>query len=67
MNPMDVCHILLGRPWQYDRNAIHEGKRNVYKFQKDGLIQTLLPLQEEETVGNNGPKALLMSGKEFLQ
>jgi hypothetical protein len=24
--PMDVCHILLGRPWQYDRNAIHDGE-----------------------------------------
>ena len=67
MMPMDVCHILLGGPWKYDINAIHEGKRNAYKFQKDGLNQTLLPLQEVETAGNNDPKALLMSGKEFLQ
>ena len=65
--PMDVCHILLGGPWKYDINAIHEGKRNAYKFQKDGLNQTLLPLQEEETTGNNDPKDLLMSGKEFIQ
>jgi len=65
--PMDVCQILLGRPWQYDRNAIHEGKKNVYKIQKYGLNQTLVPLQERETDGNNDPKALLMSGKEFLQ
>ena len=42
--PMDVCHILLGRPWKYDKNFMHEGKRNVYKFQKHGLNQTLLPL-----------------------
>ena len=46
---------------------MHEGKRNVYKFQKHGLNQTFLPLQEEETAGNNDPKSLLMSGKEFLQ
>ena len=26
--PMDVCHILLGRPWQYDQNFIHEGRKN---------------------------------------
>ena len=64
---MDVCHILLGRPWKYVINAIHECKRNVYKFQKDGLNQTLLPLQEEETTRNNDPKTLLMSSKEFLQ
>jgi len=25
--PMDVCHILLGRPWQYDRKAIHDGRK----------------------------------------
>jgi hypothetical protein len=24
--PMDVCHISLGRPWQFDINAIHDGK-----------------------------------------
>lgn len=23
--PMDVCHILLGRPWKFDRNVIHDG------------------------------------------
>jgi hypothetical protein len=24
--PMDVCHLLVGRPWQYDRNVIHDGR-----------------------------------------
>eukprot|EP01018_Ginkgo_biloba_P040723 Gb_06946 [translate_table: standard] len=24
--PMDACHILLGRLWQYDRQAIHDGR-----------------------------------------
>eukprot|EP00253_Pinus_taeda_P025766 PITA_25766 len=42
--PMDVCHILLGRPWQYDRAAMHDGKRNTYKFGKDGVNHTLLHL-----------------------
>eukprot|EP00253_Pinus_taeda_P011166 PITA_11166 len=26
--PMDVCHLLLGRPWQFDRSAVHDGKTN---------------------------------------
>ena len=43
--PMDVCHILLGRPWQYDRGAMHDGKRNTYKFEKCGVNHMLLPLQ----------------------
>ena len=25
--PMDVCHVLLGRPWKFDRKSIHDGKR----------------------------------------
>ena len=26
--PMDVCHVLLGKPWKFDRKAIHDGKMN---------------------------------------
>ena len=37
--PMDVCHILLGRPWQFDRVVVHDGKKNTYKFFKDGVHQ----------------------------
>ncbi|KAJ9565683.1 hypothetical protein OSB04_001649 [Centaurea solstitialis] len=29
---MDACHILLGRPWQYDNNATHKGRDNVMLF-----------------------------------
>nr|GEV49352.1 hypothetical protein [Tanacetum cinerariifolium] len=30
--PMDACHVLLGRPWQFDRRVIHDGYRNTYSF-----------------------------------
>jgi hypothetical protein len=26
--PMTVTHILLGRPWLYDREVMHDGKEN---------------------------------------
>ena len=35
--PMDACHLLLGRPWQYDRNAILDCLKNTYSFEKDGV------------------------------
>ena len=22
---MDSCHVLLGRPWKFDRDVVHEG------------------------------------------
>eukprot|EP00253_Pinus_taeda_P007814 PITA_07814 len=66
--PMDVCHILLGRPWQYDRGAMHDGKRNTYKFGKDDINHTLLPMKEEDALGKKiDPKTLLLGGKEYLQ
>eukprot|EP00253_Pinus_taeda_P031052 PITA_31052 len=65
--PMDVCHLLLGRPWQFDRGAIHDGKTNCYKFVKDGIKHTLVPIKEENTAEASGVKALLLGGKEFIK
>eukprot|EP00253_Pinus_taeda_P009446 PITA_09446 len=65
--PMKVCHIFLGRPWQYDKGAMHDGKINTCKFKKDGVNHTLLPLQEEDASGKKtDPKTLLIGGKEYL-
>jgi len=33
---MDACHMVLGRPWLYDRKVIHDGYLNTYSFTKDG-------------------------------
>jgi hypothetical protein len=33
---MEACHILLGRPWLFDRNVSHDGRENTYEFKKDG-------------------------------
>ena len=33
--PMHAGHILLGRPWQYDKKVIHDGFKNRYSFVKD--------------------------------
>ena len=42
--PMQASHILSGRPWQYDRKAIHDGVKNRYTVVKDGKTITLVPL-----------------------
>jgi hypothetical protein len=39
--PMDACHILLDRPWQFDRKTFHDGFKNTYSFEKDGAKITL--------------------------
>jgi len=65
--PMDVCNILLGRPWQYDRKVVHDGKTKCYKFFKDGIKNTLVPIKEEETAEISETRVLLMGGKQFLK
>ncbi|XP_071939968.1 uncharacterized protein [Coffea arabica] len=42
--PMQASHVLLGRPWEYDRQADHIGLTNKYKFIMDHLKITLSPL-----------------------
>ena len=29
---MDACHLLLGRPWQYDSRVTHVSHANTYSF-----------------------------------
>jgi hypothetical protein len=40
---MDACHLLLRRPWQYDRNAHHDRRKNTYNFLVDNVKLILLP------------------------
>jgi hypothetical protein len=30
--PMQDCSLLLGRPWQFDREFVHNGKTNQYSL-----------------------------------
>jgi len=30
--PMEVSHLLLGRPWQFDKKTSHNGYSNKYSF-----------------------------------
>ncbi|XP_072076547.1 uncharacterized protein [Arachis hypogaea] len=46
--PMQACHLLLGRPWQFDRRALHDGYTNRFSFDFNGRKITLVPLSPKE-------------------
>nr|GFA00082.1 hypothetical protein [Tanacetum cinerariifolium] len=52
---MDAAHLLLGRPWQYDRRVIHDGYKNTYFFITNEVRVVLTLLK---------PKTLLQCVKE---
>eukprot|EP00253_Pinus_taeda_P031505 PITA_31505 len=64
---MDLCHILLGRLWSYDRKVIHDGEKDCYKFFQDGIKHMLVPMKEEDAAKTSGTKTLLLGRKEFLR
>jgi hypothetical protein len=64
--PMDVCHLLLGRPWQYDKNIVHDGRKNTYTLEKNGRMHMLLSIKNQEVKIEMRNTVLLMSGKELL-
>ena len=63
--PMDVCHILLGRPWQFDHQMMHDGKKNTYILSKDNQQFNLLPTKENVT--SKSSTTSLLASKNFIQ
>ena len=45
---MDICHMFLGRPWQFDRHVVHDGRENTYTLTKDRVKHKLKPLKEKK-------------------
>ena len=68
---MKVTHILLGRPWQFDKQTLHDGHTNQYIFFKNGKKTPLSPQEvnkdrniirkdkEEKEKGQDFTKVLL--------
>jgi hypothetical protein len=57
---------LLGRPWQYDRNVVHDGKMNTYTLKKNGRTHMLCPIEDKGVKPEVRNRVLLMSGKKLL-
>ncbi|KAL5573988.1 hypothetical protein UlMin_023585 [Ulmus minor] len=48
--PMHACHLLLGRPWQYDLRVTHDGFTNRYSFTLKRQPITLVPLTPKQVM-----------------
>ena len=50
--PMETNHLLLGRPWQCDRDVVHNGVTKKFSFVHKGKKVTLKPLSPSEVCEN---------------
>ena len=48
--PMEACHILLGRPWQFDKKTMHNGLTNEITFTHNEKKFILNPLPHSQVV-----------------
>ncbi|XP_056848903.1 uncharacterized protein LOC130499034 [Raphanus sativus] len=62
--PMQAGHILLGRPWQFDKETIHHGRTNVYSFCHNNKKHSLAPLSPQEV--HDMQKSMDQAGKVLL-
>ncbi|XP_022682409.1 uncharacterized protein LOC111257333 [Setaria italica] len=46
--PMTVCHMLLGRPWKYDRSSLHCGRTNQYTIKWKGKELIRKPMTPQQ-------------------
>ncbi|PKU79202.1 RNA-directed DNA polymerase [Dendrobium catenatum] len=64
---MDVCHLILGRPWQFDVGAIYDCRANTYSFDWKGKKLRLLPRMNVQPASNTTKTALFaVSGKALV-
>ncbi|XP_059451071.1 uncharacterized protein LOC132181857 [Corylus avellana] len=64
---MDACHVLLGRPWQYDRNVHHDRRKNTYSFLVDKVKLTLLLDPGESPKPSTETGQILLARHEFVK
>lgn len=56
---MDACHILLGRPWQFDVDVTHKGRDKSYMFQWNGKRIIVAPLGSKQRESKGEGQAFL--------
>ncbi|XP_074278064.1 uncharacterized protein LOC141601669 [Silene latifolia] len=66
--PMNACHILLGRPWQFDRRVEHDGREAsaVEEVLAQGERAYVLVVQDLESVGESNHQGVQGLLDEFM-
>jgi hypothetical protein len=54
--PMKVCHLLLGRPWQFYCNVLHNGRTNTYHLEFKGRKINLQPMSPQHIANESHQK-----------
>jgi hypothetical protein len=62
--PMQACYLLLGRPWQFDREYVYNGKTNQYSLIHAGKKIRIKPMTPEQILKDDLARASRLKNKE---
>jgi hypothetical protein len=62
--PMQACSLLLGRPWQFDRESVHNGNTNQYSLIHAGKKIGLKPMTPEQILKHDLARASRLKNEE---
>jgi hypothetical protein len=62
--PMQACSLLLGQPWQFDRESVHNGKTNQYSLIHAGKKIGLKPMTQEQILKDDLARASRLKTEE---
>ena len=62
--PMQACSILLGRPWQFDKDSMHHGRSNQYSFLYLDKKIVLHPMSPEAILKDEFTRSSKMKNQE---
>ena len=62
---MDICHLLFGRLWQFNRQVMYDGYKNTYCFSKDGHKIVLAPMKPMLKLKSSKEKSVLLTKGDF--
>ncbi|GJY14437.1 putative reverse transcriptase domain-containing protein [Tanacetum coccineum] len=63
--PMDACHLLLGRPWEYEHDITYNERTNTYSFLFREVKITLMPNKPKEVVSK--PTGTLLTLVQYMK
>lgn len=64
---IDACHVLLGKPWQYDHSIVHNRRKNTYSLSIKGKNIVLAPHREGTTPTPIANNTNILSVSRFLK
>ncbi|XP_038680948.1 uncharacterized protein LOC119981878 [Tripterygium wilfordii] len=64
---MDACHLLLGRPCQFDRRMVHDGKLNTYSCIFDHVKIVLMPGKKVPSKIITESSSIMLARQDFLE